>query len=135
VPLTGAYPGFGNARIWDRRFSSKNVACNSIISQSSGVSGSMFTVWASGGSTCKLAVTFCPSERPSVWANVASISTRKTSCSRADVLPRVPLIPSLLTMGASLRLLGIPVHPTYMDLRDGVPLLGLEGLVDDAVGL
>ena len=70
-----------------------------------------------------LAVTFCPSDIPRLRAKVASISTRDTSCSRPDVFPRVPLIPSRLTIGASLRLLCIPVHPTNMDLAVGAPLV------------
>ncbi len=75
---------------------------------------------------CMLAVTFWPSEIPKVLAKVASISTKETSCSRPDVFPLVPLIPSLLTIGASLRLLCIPVHPTKIDLVAGVAFAGVE---------
>lgn len=47
-----------------------------------------------------------------VLAKVASISTSAISCSRP---PLVPLMPSLPTIGANLRLLCSPVHPTNID--------------------
>lgn len=80
-----------------------------------------------------LAVTFWPSESPNVRAKVASISTRGTSWSRPDVFPLVPLIPSLLTIGASLRLLAKPVHPTNTDRCDCGAFGGFE--VGDGGGL
>ena len=69
-----------------------------------------------------LAVTFCPSDIPNARANAASISTRGTSCCRS-VFPLMPLIPSLLTTGAILRLLEKPVHPTNIDLVVGGPFV------------
>lgn len=54
--------------------------------------------------------TFCPSVNPNTLPNAESTSTTATSWSLADA----PM-PSLPTTGASLRLLGIPVHPRYDD--------------------
>lgn len=51
--------GLGRARIWDKKLSSRNWACSSIISQSTGVRGSMLMVCACGGrgaAVCPLSV-------------------------------------------------------------------------------
>lgn len=146
------YVGFGRARICDRRLSSRNVAWSSmtmaqvvsycietpfnghILSQSSGVNGSILIVCATGGSrcmnnpTCKVlephvdhdawrgtGFTFCPSVRPRSRPNVVSSSTVEISCSLERPLP----IPSLPMTGASFRLLGMPVHPKKHDRCGG----------------
>lgn len=58
--------------------------------------------------------TFCPSVRPSSRPKVVSISTVDISCSRENP-------PSRATTGASLRLLGMPVHPRKHDRCGGAP--------------
>src|SRR5690242_4593285 len=105
--------GLGRARIWERKLSSRNWACSSIISQSTGVRGSMLMVWACGGSRCSWMPTLWPSSRPTRRAKVASTSTAAMSCWLAAGLLRRPF---LSTRAASLRRLCMPVQPTKTDL-------------------
>ncbi|QBZ54616.1 hypothetical protein PoMZ_10322 [Pyricularia oryzae] len=111
TPPGGANAGLGSARTWDIMLSSRKLACSSMTSQSSGVRGSMCTVCAIGNSRWIMAVIFWPSLSPRVFASVGSISTSEISCSRDPPKPREPWIPSRVTIGASLRLLGRPVQP------------------------
>ena len=119
-----------------------------LLSQSSGVKGSMLMVCATGGSrctsrpTCKESVyptrqcgrcvgrgggedvfAFCPSVSPRSRPNVVSSSTVEISCS----LEKPPFIPSRPTTGASFRLLGMPVQPKKHDRCGGAPLTLPEG--------
>jgi hypothetical protein len=109
-----------------------------LLSQSSGVNGSMLIVCAMGGSrwmkspTCNCQhltwimthgeYTFWPSARPRSRPKVVSSSTVDISCSLEDPL----LMPSLPTTGASLRLLGIPVQPRKHDCCGEAPLAFME---------
>lgn len=77
--------------------------------------------------------TFWPSLNPSSFANVESISTSGTSCSRRA--------PPLLLSEASVpirdpifRLLSMPVHPTYIDLDEGFAFCFEPGLAVDVDG-
>lgn len=60
--------------------------------------------------------TFCPSPRPKTLPNVVSNSTVEASWSLLLLMPSRP------TTGANFRLLGIPVHPRYIDFCAGLPL-------------